>query len=548
MLLTLSITEKTMGVKVLFQDLSFTINKGEKIAAIGRNGVGKTTLFRMISQEDTEYLGSIEIPKDVRIIMTAQEHFGFEELNPVEYILRSVPEYHELKHIVDTYPDQMGDDMEKIHVYSDALHTFTERDYYVIEDRIVDSLAAFEIDIERAYAPLSSLSGGQKRFVELVKVLYGQADLVLLDEPTNHMDYVGKELFLNWLRNTKQAVFVISHDRDVLKEVDAILEIKDKKISTYPGNYDAYLKQNSTATITQVSSYEEGLKALDKLHKQIQAARARKAGAGNSRPKVLEERLMREHAELKARLKKPSFWIDQDSVSEMNDKNTEQYERYKDRNIKISQGQVKEYKHVLLQAKELSVGYDKPLFENVHFQLEHEDRVFLKGRNGAGKSTLVKTILSQATGSDTHGATIFHGKIEVSPKLRIGMYEQELDPIFLPLTLEQGLLEVYHQNKVPLDTQRINQLLAMYLFDPIQDKKLRISSLSGGQKARFQIIKMLCTNPNLLILDEPTNHLDLPSIEELEAALQTYAGAILYISHDSYFTNKIGGDTVHIGV
>jgi len=544
-LLTLSINEKTIGSRLLFQGLALTINEGEKVAAIGRNGVGKTTLFNMIAGIDADYDGTIEVKKGIRFIITAQEHFGTDHLSSVEYILQSVPEYHRLHNIIEQYPSHMGEDLYKITTYTDALTEFGERGYYDIHDQILQALAGFEISEEQANLPLGRLSGGQKRFVELVRVRFSEADLVLLDEPTNHMDYWGKDLFQKWVRETKQAIFVITHDRDVLREMDKIIEIKDKKMRVFPGNYDAYLRQNSTTTLTQVSSYEESLKSLEKLRKQMLAAGARKAGASNSAPKILEERLRREYNALKAQLEKPSLWIDQESVDQMKDKVVSSYHKYKDKNINISQSELNEYSHNLLSVKKLSVGYKEPLFAGINIELRHGDRLFIKGRNGAGKSTLIKAVLSQV-GNYPSEATIFAGTVTASEKLRLGMYEQELDKQYLPMTLGEAVKTVYFENKIGLTDEHLNKLLAGYLFDPTNDRNLLVSRLSGGQKARFQLIKMFCNTPNLLILDEPTNHLDLPSIEELEKSLLAYEGAIIYVSHDSYFVQKIGGDTLVI--
>jgi len=547
MLLSLNIEEKSIGAKLLFQGLSLTIGEGEKVAAIGRNGVGKTTLFRMIAQEEHDFIGTIEVKKGIRLIVTAQEHFAVEHLTAVQYILQAAPRYHYLLDIIENYPAEMGSDLQKIHTYSEALTEFGERDYYDIEERIVEALNGFEISREQAELPLANLSGGQKRFVELVRVRFAEADLVLLDEPTNHMDYWGKEQFLDWVRNAKnQAIFVISHDRDVLKEMDKIVEIKDKKVRVFPGNYDAYLKQNSTSTLTAVSNYEESLKNLEKLRKQMQAAGARKAGAGNSAPKILEERLRREYNALKAQLEKPSLWIDQESVDQMKEKVVSSYHKYKDRNINISQSELNEYSHVLLKVQDVSIGYDYALFKDVSFSLKHGERLFIKGRNGAGKSTLIRTVVS-AVEQTIPEAKIYAGQIAPSEKLRLGMYEQELDKKYLGMTLGEAILSVHAENRIFLTDENLNKMLAGYLFDPMNDKKLEINNLSGGQKARFQLIKMFCNNPNLLILDEPTNHLDLPSIEELEKALISYEGAIIYVSHDSYFVDKMGGDVVEIG-
>jgi ATPase subunit of ABC transporter with duplicated ATPase domains len=546
MLLTASIAEKYMGSKLLFRDLVFSVQEDTKVGLIGRNGVGKSTLFGMLTGEDTDFLGSIERKKGLSIILTAQEHFLSEEVTTLDYILQHVPRYYELKEIIDTYPNHMGDDLEKIHTYSEALQEFGDNNYYTVEDEIVEALRQFDIDLDAALRPLISLSGGQKRFVELVKVGFSRADLILLDEPTNHLDYYGKALFLRWLKGVKTAVCIISHDRDVLKEVNAVIEVRDYQAFTYPGNYESYIKQNGTATVTQIGQYESALKRLETLHKQIQTARARKGAASDSRPKILEERLQREYDALEASLEKPSFWIDKGTTAELGKDVTERYDRYKARTITIGSAQKDKHVHQLLELHEVTAGYDKQLFPYVSFTLSHGDKLEIRGRNGAGKSTLLNTILSEVAGYATE-AKMFHGSIKASGRLRVGVYEQEIDPKYLSMPLGRAVEQVYIAARQPLVGQTLNGILASYLFDPIRDKELLVKQLSGGQKARFQLIRMLSGNPNLLILDEPTNHLDLPSIEELEEALLQYHGALLYVSHDSYFLERMAGQVIHIG-
>jgi ATP-binding cassette subfamily F protein 3 len=173
------------------------------------------------------------------------------------------------------------------------------------------------------------------------------------------------------------------------------------------------------------------------------------------------------------------------------------------------------------------------------------DRIELKGRNGVGKSTIIKHILAGA-GGDKSPSKVFEGEIELDPKIVIGIYEQEIDEKYLKLPLGTAITRVHEDNNIPFNQQKLMQILSDYLFEPQLDAKLEIERLSGGQKARFQLIKMLSTNPNLLILDEPTNHLDLPSIEELEKMLSNYHGAVLYVSHDSYFTRNVGGEIIEV--
>jgi ATPase subunit of ABC transporter with duplicated ATPase domains len=295
-----------------------------------------------------------------------------------------------------------------------------------------------------------------------------------------------------------------------------------------------------------VEQYEIAQRTLENLQKQLQSVRAKKAGSSkNPNPFVpMERRLLKQYNDLAAKTVKPSFWIDQESMNEMKGKAVEKYDKYKAKNIRMGvKGEHTSRR--LVDVEELSLGYDKPLFADINFSLTVGERLELHGRNGAGKSTLVKAIRATAAGSKME-PKVFAGLINLDAKLTIGVYEQEIDERFLTMQLGPAVMEIHHQHNIPVNDQRVRQLLADYLFDPTLDYKLEIQYLSGGQKARFQLIAMLCHNPNLLILDEPTNHLDLPSIEELEKALEAYTGAILYISHDSYFIKNLGGERVEL--
>lgn len=545
MILSVDIKAKTIGNKQLFHDLKFNIETKARVAIIGRNGVGKTTLFGMLNGTDTDYSGSAQMRRGLQIVSTAQEHHGIGDESVVHYVLRNLPEYTELKHIIDTYPDIMGDDMRMIHKYSEALERFGSLDYYDIESAVLQSLQDYQISREMALAPLARLSGGQKRFVELVRIEHSHAELALIDEPTNHMDYIAKAAFVQWLKAAKQTVLVITHDRDVLKYVDRVIEIKDGKAIIFKGNYESYLKQNATNTAAKMHDYEVGLKTLDNLHKQIQAVRAKKASTSKTpNPFIpLERRLIKEHAELSERMQKPNFWIDRESAENLNKKVGDNYDKYKAKNIRIGKSQSSAQSHELLRIEDLQLGYDgHPLFQPLNVSLQHGERLQLVGRNGVGKTTLVRAILATSIGQKPN--TRIAGDITCNSKLRLSVYDQEIDHALLPLTLTEAIEKIYYDLHTPTSNETIKRIMSDYLFDPHHDGGLRIEQLSGGQKARLQIIKMLANSPNLLILDEPTNHLDLPSIEELENSLIKYHGALVYVSHDSYFARNIGGGQI----
>lgn len=554
MLVSIDITDKHFGDKVLYKDLSFRIEKAEKIGVIGRNGVGKSTVFNLLTGDDTDFDGKIQFARGTITVATKQEHHGLEHISPVEYILNELPNYKKLKHIIDTYPAQMGNSTAKMNAYSDALEQFSSLGYYTVEDSVLQQLATYQIDEPKAHGTLDHLSGGQKRFVELVKITHANADLALIDEPTNHMDYVAKDAFVKWLDELSgMSALVITHDRDVLAVVDKIIEIKDGQAYEFNGNYAAYLKQNSSSTVGQMKDYEVAQAGIENLKKQIAYARRMKAGAsaggGKKNPFiVMEARLTKELNELVANNPKPNLWIDRESLGQISDKVTGNYHKYKAKNIRIgtkAKGQVNSSGTPVVALNNLSIGYDAPLFSDITAQLRDGEHMRLHGRNGAGKTTLVRSILSQSYGLH-NDATILHGSIVIRPKTTIGVYEQEVAGSYMDLPLADAIEKLYLDRDIPINQQKIMQLMGDYLFNPMVDAKIPINTLSGGQKARFQLINMLAGDPQLLILDEPTNHLDLPSIEELEDALRRYGGAIIFVSHDSYFVNKFNPVTVKI--
>lgn len=531
---------KHIGSKTLFEGLSLHIEEGEKVALIGRNGQGKSTILNILAGADTDYLGTISRQKDLRVVLTSQEHLHAGETTALNYILESVPHYLTYTKIIQQYEEGLHTDHDH---FSEAVEYFSTHNYWQIQELIISTLSSFQLTPEQAHAPLNTLSGGEKRFVELTRMMYSRADLLLIDEPTNHMDYVGKAQFIAWLDSITEGCLVVSHDRDVLAHVSRIIELKDGKIYSYPGNYADYLRQNTFNTESSVILYQNQLKRLAEAKKKVDWGLAMRAKS--KAWKIRYDHWQRDYDKIKAETVKPSFWIDQDSVQDLDKKVTDSYHQFKEKNVLIRTHDAKEKLSQLLKVQDLSLGYDAPLFKKISFTIGSGDRVFVKGRNGAGKSTLVRTILGTYTGTP-YPSTIFAGELVLSKKLVIGEYNQEFDSSTLHLTLEQAVNHAYESLGISIDDMSIKKILSQYLFNPSSDGKLKLSSLSGGQKARFQLIRMLASRPNLLVLDEPTNHLDLPSIEELEKALLGYQGGILYISHDTHFIAKLGGHVVEI--
>ena len=659
MIADIHITEKSFGDKTLMRDVKFSVDDGEKVGVVGRNGVGKSTLFGILAGTDTDYTGEVIFRRGITVASTAQEHHGLGDQTVLSYILAGLPEYSRLKKIIDEYPETMGDNMRKIEEYTQALERFDQKGFYQIEEKIERELDNFQLS-GCGERPLGSLSGGQKRLVEIVKIMHAGAHLALIDEPTNHMDYVAKQQFIDWMSSQpRQAMLIITHDRDVLGRVDRIIELKDGRAVSYRGNYDAYLKQNAQATAAGMNNFEQVEKRMTNLRQKVldyQRLKEKSRNPGTIQKfKRLENEARAELAEL-SEMDKPTFWIDKQSAGQLDYKSAERYGKFKARNIRLSmKDAASRSQHVLVRVEDAAVGVgERILFEGVDIDLREGEAVELRGRNGAGKTTLIRMLLGQRRGSysslsdsrqnsarpsrkhlslqagappiDSAGALgaplperqslqkksltsqleytqkesetplapdaappaleaveysriasapaersrsissgdasekstpaqergagvtpiLYSGNLFLDPQVRVGMYEQEIDERYLADPLEAAIEKLYLSRDLPISDTKIRQLLADYLFTEA-DRMTPLAHLSGGQKARFQIIAMLANDPQLLILDEPTNHLDLPSIEELETALAKYSGAILYVSHDNYFRQEIGGEVVQIG-
>ena len=586
------ISEKSFGDKTLMRDVKFSVDDGEKVGVVGRNGVGKSTLFGILAGTDTDYTGEVIFRRGITVASTVQEHHGLGDQTVLSYILAGLPEYATLKKIIDEYPETMGDNMRKIEEYTQALERFDQKGFYQIEEKIGRELDNFQLS-GCGGRPLGSLSGGQKRLVEIVKIMHSEAHLALIDEPTNHMDYVAKQQFIDWMSSQpRQAMLIITHDRDVLGRVDRIVELKDGRAVSYRGNYDAYLKQNAQATAAGMNNFEQVEKRITNLKQKAldyQRLKEKSRNPGTIQKfKRLEHEARAELAEL-SEMDKPTFWIDKESAGQLDYKSAERYGKFKARNIRLSmKDAASRSQHVLVRVEDAAVGVgERILFEGMNIDLREGEAVELRGRNGAGKTTLIRMLLNsraavtppssarahsslkspseifrersaetsatreRSTASGVEGVApaapiLYSGNLFLDPQVRVGVYEQEIDERYLADPLEVAIEKLYLSRDLPISETKIRQLLADYLFTEA-DRMTPLARLSGGQKARFQIIAMLANDPQLLILDEPTNHLDLPSIEELEMALAKYSGAILYVSHDNYFRQAIGGEVVQIG-
>ena len=545
MILSVEITEKSFGNKQLLQNVKFSIDEGEKVGLIGRNGIGKSTLFSVLLGRDKDFSGKVIFRKGSVIASTQQEYSSVGEQTVLNFILNDLPEYAHLSKLLRELPEKMGENMELIEKYTDALNRFQEKNFHFIEDKIKAELRDFGLGgFENRQ--MKTLSGGQKRLVDTIKIIHSKTDLALVDEPTNFMDSHAKNRFLNWMNNSNEAVLVITHDRDVLSKVDRIIEIRDGKTYIFKGNYDDYLRANMFSTTNQIQDFESIQRRIANLKDKVREYQRMKEKARDpstiQRFKRLENKSREELADLEL-IEKPSFWIDQANVENLGFKAAKSYQKFKAKNVKIGiKNEETRSVRSLVRAENLALGYGsledalenkngaKILFENVNFDLKVGGILEIFGRNGVGKTSLIKTIF----GAENEKAEIYDGKIFLDESARIGIYSQEIGSEFFEMNLKDAIEKIYLDQNISITEEKIYRILHQYLFST-EDFETPIRELSGGQKARFQLIKMLSNEPQILILDEPTSHLDLPSIEELERALKNYSGAIIFVSHDDYF-------------
>lgn len=545
MILSVEITEKSFGNKQLLQNIKFSIDEGEKVGLIGRNGIGKSTLFGILLGRDQDFSGEVIFRKGSIIASTQQEYSSVGEQTVLDFILNDLPEYAHLSKLLRELPEKMGENMELIEKYTDALNRFQEKNFHFIEDKIKAELRDFGLGGFENHQ-MKTLSGGQKRLVDTIKIIHSKADLALVDEPTNFMDSHAKNRFLSWMKNSHEAVLVITHDRDVLSKVDRIIEIRDGKTYIFKGNYDDYLRTNMFSTTNQIQDFESIQRRIVNLKDKVREYQRMKEKARDpstiQRFKRLENKSREELADLEL-IKKPSFWIDQANVENLDFKAAKSYQKFKAKNVKIGvKNEETRSVRSLVWAENLALGYGsledaledkngaKILFENVNFNLKVGGILEIFGRNGVGKTSLIKTIF----GAENEKAEIYDGKIFLDESARVGIYSQEIGSEFFEMNLKDAIEKIYLDQNISITEEKIYRILHQYLFST-EDFETPIRELSGGQKARFQLIKMLSNEPQILILDEPTSHLDLPSIEELERALKNYSGAIIFVSHDDYF-------------
>ena len=497
---------KSFGEKVILQDASFHIEEREKAALIGNNGAGKTTLLRIIMEEISADSGQVVIAKDKKIGYLAQyqdihgHHTIYEELMTTkQYIvdmedkIRSLEQ--EMKYVA-------GDKLESLmNSYTRLTHQFELENGYAYKSEIVGVLKGLGFEEEDYGKQIENLSGGQKTRVALGKLLISKPDILLLDEPTNHLDMESIAWLETYLLNYPGAVFIVSHDRYFLdKVVTKIVEIEAAQMRMYEGNYSAYALKKAQLRDAQYKAYlnqQREIKHQEAVITKLRSFNREKSiKRAESRVKMLDKI---------QRIEKPIEIDNQMRIS--------LEPRF------ISGNDV-------LTVEGLSKAFPgQTLFTDINFEIKRGERVALIGNNGTGKTTILK-ILNGIVDADA-------GRFALGSKVQIGYYDQEHHVLHMEKTIFQEISDTYPT----LTETEIRNMLAAFLFTGDDVFKL-ISSLSGGERGRVSLAKLMLSEANFLILDEPTNHLDIASKEILEEALNSYTGTVLYVSHDRYFINQ----------
>ncbi|HBM85916.1 MAG TPA: ABC transporter ATP-binding protein [Opitutae bacterium] len=502
-MLTFSKLSKGFGPKTLFTDISFRILQGERIGLVGPNGAGKTTLFSIILGSTEPDQGKVELDRGTIIGFLPQESAPAGEETVAELATSISPEFVTIYNTLRAFPDP--DSQERI----DAQEQFVDLDGYTLEAKAKRILAGLAFRPEDFDKPAHTLSGGWIMRAHLARLLVMEPDLLMLDEPTNHLDLETLGWFQGELKRYPGAILTISHDREFLNGIcGGIIEIAHGQLQRYHGNYDVYLSQKAERVAQHLAAYNNQQREIAHLEDFVRRFRAKasKASQAQARMKQLEKM---------ERIAPPESAEDTISFSFPQPQRSGQ--------------RVATFEHV-----KQAYG-DHVVYTDLSLTIEKQQRIVLVGPNGAGKSTLLKILAGNVP--------IQGGTRELGHNVSVGYFSQQRVDV---LNLERSVLdEAMERVETGMNEQKVRGILGAFLFRG-EDVFKPVKVLSGGEKSRLALVKLLLAPPNLLLLDEPTTHLDMPSIDALIGALKSYTGTIVFVSHDVHFIRAIAQRTIQI--
>jgi len=504
---------KNFGTKKLFSNVSFEVQDNSRIGLVGRNGVGKSTLLKIISNQESYNSGNIALKKDTNIGYLAQDsglNSDNKIFNEMEQVFDYLKEQEQRMHALEeklANPDTNDYD-SILKQYDQLQNTFRQENGYGYQSEIRSVLKGFGFDEDVWQAKISTLSGGERSRLAMAKMLLEHHDILLLDEPTNHLDITTVEWLEGYLKNYRGALVIVSHDQYFLdKVVTEIVEINQHSSTHYSGNYTFYLQEKKKNQEVAWKHYEEQQAEIKKTEEYIQKniVRASTTKMAQSRRKKLENMDILDRPGSDQGSVHFSFDIDKESGNDV------------------------------LLVKDAAIGYDDEIMsEPINLDVKKGERVGIIGPNGIGKSTFLKSILGKIP--------MIKGTSQFGANVQVGYYDQNLKNLDPKKDVLHEIWDLYPR----LDEQVIRNKLGAFLFSG-DDVLKPVAGLSGGEKARLTLTKLSMENDNFLLMDEPTNHLDIDSKEVLEDALKSFAGTVLFVSHDRYLLNTLADRIVDIG-